>query len=146
MPTVLGDKFANTWRGKPLQMQETDYPIWLRFLDQYGDLFHTFYYNVMVGEFAIELPEDASFEEKIQRASLSKKIDAIAVSDTDVWIIEVATSPGLRAIGQLMTYRSLWFEDPKFILNEHFVLVAEAIDRDLISAASQNGIEVIIMP
>lgn len=145
MPTILGESYLPTWRGKPKQMLSTDHPLWDKFLDQYGSLFERFYYNVMLGEAAIELPANPTFEEKIEQSLLSKKIDAIGETKDEVWIIEVASKPGLRAIGQIMSYRSLWFEDPKINKLEHFVMVTDKIDRDLLSAAASYGIETILL-
>lgn len=145
MPTVLGQSFAPTWRGKPPQMLSSDHPLWDAFLDQYGKLFERFFYNVLVGEAAIEFKTEPTIEQKIERASLSKKIDAIGETEDEVWIIEVASRPGLRAIGQLMSYRALWFEDPKIRKTERFVMVTDKVDRDLLSAAATYGIETIMI-
>lgn len=145
VPTVLGRSYEPSWRGKPLQMLETDHPLWNRFLDQYGKIFEKFYYNVLVGEAAVEFKAEPTLIQKIERASLSKKIDAIGETKNEVWIIEVASHPGLRAIGQIMSYRALWFENPKIMKIEHFVLVTDQIDRDLITAAASYGIETIIV-
>lgn len=126
-------------------MLESDFPLWNTFLDSYAILFERFFYNVLVGEFAIEVDRPLTLQETLERSSLSKKIDALGETSDNVWIIEVASRPGLRSIGQLLTYRALWLEDPKILKPEITVLVTDILDRDLISSASVNGIETVLL-
>jgi hypothetical protein len=145
MGTFLGTSYPPTWRGKPQQMLSTDHPLWDKFLDDYGGLFERFYYNVLLGEAALTYDKPPTWEQKLERSVLSKKIDVIGETKDEVWIIEVASRPGLRAVGQIMSYRALWFEDPKINKIERFVLVTDQIDRDLLTAAATYGIETIIL-
>jgi len=75
------------------------------------------------------------------RDLLVKRADAIAELDDEVWIIEVSADPGLRAIGQLQSYRVLWLRDPKIAKPEKLVLVASTIEEDLLDVASTYGIQ-----
>lgn len=69
----------------------------------------------------------------------AKRPDAIAETEKEVWIIEVAANPGLRAIGQLVSYQTLWQEDPKIEKLDKAVLVVETLDTDLGAAAAKLG-------
>jgi len=80
------------------------------------------------------------------RANTAKRADAIAELENEVWIIEVSARPGLRAVGQLMVYLSLWMEDPKIEKPEKSVLVCEEVDTDLISSAARFGILTYVTP
>ena len=51
---------------------------------------------------------------KMCYATTAKRIDAIVQFENEIWLIELAQPPGLRAIGQLATYITLYAEDPKF--------------------------------
>jgi len=146
MPTDLGRKFLTDWRGKPPHMLASDVPVWYRFLDKWAFLFESLYYDCLIGgpTYTQEELEDPML--RMWRANASKRIDALAETSDQVWIIEVAKDPGLRSIGQLQVYRSLWLEDPKIDKIEIPVLVCELVDQDLISAASRYGILTYVMP
>jgi len=83
---------------------------------------------------------------RMWRANTAKRADAIAELAREIWIIEVAQRPGLRAIGQLLTYQHLWLEDPKIDKPVRVVLVAEQFDKDLFAAAANSGILIYAVP
>lgn len=139
MPTVLGTPFDRRWRGRPPQMLDTDVPVWYRFLDKYKFEFKAIFYNCQVG--GIDLTEEER-KDPIKRGwaySISKRIDALGVIDNEVWIMEIARDPGLRAIGQLRTYQTLWLRDPVINKIEKLVLICERIDPDLMDSAAMQG-------
>ncbi len=74
--------------------------------------------------------------------AVAKRIDALGELENEVWIIEVASHPGLRAMGQLMVYNALWYKDPKIDKPAKPVLVANMIDEDLREALRINGVSV----
>jgi len=78
---------------------------------------------------------------KMWRYNTSKRADAIAELENEVWIIEVADYPGVRAVGQLNVYQTLWIEDPKIMKPERLILVSERIDEDLGAACARFGIQ-----
>ncbi|MBA7494459.1 hypothetical protein ES702_05035 [subsurface metagenome] len=146
MPTYLGKKFSIDWRGSPPHMLITDIPVWYRFLEVYGDRFKSLYYDCFVGgpwHTARELEDPMT---RMWWANTAKRLDALAVLENEIWIIEVSQSPGLRSIGQLQSYRVLYLEDPKFPLIEKMVLVLEHIDTDVIASAGAYGIQCYVMP
>jgi len=146
MPTDLGKKFLTDWRGTPPHMLADDIPVWYRFLDKWAFLFTSLYYDCLVGgpTYTQEELEDPML--RMWRANASKRIDALAETSDQVWIIEVARDPGLRSVGQLQVYRSLWLEDPKINKIEIPVLVCELVDQDLISSSAKYGISSYVMP
>jgi len=146
LPTYLGKSFSIDWRGRPPHMLDTDIPVWYRFLRVYGHLFNKLYYDCFVGgpwhtEEELEDPMT-----RMWRANTAKRLDALAVLEDEIWIIEVASAPGLRSVGQLQSYRVLYLEDPKFDKIEKMILVLEHIDQDVISAAAAYGILCYSMP
>lgn len=146
MPTALGRKFGIDWRGDPPHMLPQDVPVWYRFLEKWGPLFQSLYYDCFVGgpyytEKQLEDPMN-----RMWRANTSKRIDALAETENEIWIIEVAKSPGLRSLGQVQTYRALWLEDPKIEKIEKTVIVCQEVDQDLVAAAAMYGVLTYVMP
>ena len=146
MPTILGEKYDTGWRGSPPHMLAPDVPVWYRFLESWGFEFEALYYDVLLGGPVLSPEQEADKYWRMWRANTCKRADAIAETKDQVWIIEVADRPGLRAIGQLMTYLALWTEDPKILKPEIAVLVCEVIDTDLIASAAKYGMRTYVMP
>jgi len=142
MTTILHKPFSLEWRGKPPHMLRTDVPVWYRFLDQNFSLFTSLYYDCLLGAPALTPQEEKDSLKRMWRFNVSKRADVIADSDNYVYIIEVADDPGLRALGQLQVYRSLWLEDPVIDKMERLLLVCETIDPHLTLAAKAHGIEI----
>lgn len=131
MPTLLGDPYSPLWRGRYPHMLHDDIPIWNRALDRDAHLFQRIYYDVRLGGVMTNQPgTDRKFRDMFFSVT-AKRIDALAELENEIWIIEVAVRPGLRAVGQLMTYVALWFDDPKISKPAFGVLVANAVDADL---------------
>lgn len=146
MPTTLGRSFSVDWRGHPPHMLFPDVPVWYSWLEKYGKYLNTLYYDCLLGGPWLS-PEAMEDKMTYQWAyNTSKRADAIAELDDEVWLIEVSTSPGLRAIGQLLSYMALWLEDPKIMKPEKMVLVCAALDTDLIACAARYGIQVYVTP
>ena len=131
MPTDIGRPYEITWRGEPQQMLPPDVPLWHLFLDRYASNFERFYYNVRVGgpDMTNVVADEAM--KKMWYASTAKRIDAIGEKKNELWIIEVASSPYLRAVGQCLSYKFLWEEDPKIDKPARMILLCPYIDSDL---------------
>ena len=131
MPTDLGQPFQQSWRGKYPHMLPVDVPVWNLFLDRNPNLFQKLYYDVRVGGV---YPGPEYGDEKMRKMfydNTAKRMDALGELEKEIWIIEVATRPGLRAVGQLQTYQALWWEDPKIAKPAKAVLVCQFVDDDL---------------
>jgi len=141
MPTVLGRKYDTFFRGKYPQMLEEDWPVWDRFLELYSDIFLWFYYSVKVGG---QINLDPKIPDNIAKAwydSTAKRIDVLGEKENEIWIVEVTTQPGLRAVGQILSYFNLWILDPKIDKPIVNVLVAERLDPDLEYVLYSSGIK-----
>lgn len=145
MPTDLGKPYEITWRGDPQQMLPPDVPLWHRFLDRFAFDFLRFYYNVRVGGPDLtNVIADESMK-KMWYASTAKRIDAIGERKNDIWIIEVASSPYLRAVGQCLTYRFLWNLDPKIDKPVRDILLCPHLDHDLEMVLKHYGVMIITL-
>lgn len=122
-----------------------DIPVWYRFLEKYGPYIRALYYDCLLGGPFLSPEQEQDPFQRMWRFNTSKRADAIVEVSTEVWIIEVASYPGLRAVGQLQVYQSLWIEDPKIIKPERLALVAERIDNDLGAACGKFGIQVYLV-
>lgn len=140
MPTTLGEPYSPLWRGKYPHMLEEDRPVWEKFLNAHMDLFERVYYDVRIGG-VYPGPEHGDERARKMFYSVSaKRIDALGELKDEIWIIEVALHPGLRATGQLLTYLALWFDDPRISKPAKAVLVATSVDDDLKRALEINGV------
>lgn len=140
MPTDLGQPYQQSWRGKYPHMLDVDKPVWDLFLDRNPNLFQRLYYDVRLGGV---YPGPEYGDEKMRKMfydNTAKRMDALGELEEEIWIIEVATRPGLRAIGQLQTYLALWFADPKITKPAKPVLVCQFIDEDLAKAMEFYGV------
>jgi hypothetical protein len=145
MPTELGERFAIDWRGMPEQMLDQDAPTWYAFIDKYYRQFIGFYYNVRVGGPDMSKIDANEAMKKMWYAVTAKRIDAIGEKLDGIWIIEVSTSPYLRAVGQCLSYKFLWELDPKIKKPAKMVLVCQAIDNDLRQVLSHYGVKIIVV-
>lgn len=146
MPTTLGTEYPTNWKGTPPHMLREDVPVWQRFQGKYSVLWKKLYLDVLVGGPFLSAEEEKDNMKRMWRYNNSKRLDALAVLENGVWIIEVTASPGLRALGQLLTYVSLWQDDDPLSLIETPVLVCETLDTDLISSAAKFGIVTYLLP
>lgn len=146
MPTDLGQEFQITWRGDPQQMLPADVPLWHLFLDKFAWMFDRFYYNVRVGGPDISKIKGDPAIARMWYASTAKRIDAIGETKKDLWIIEVASSPYLRAVGQCLSYKFLWEQDPKINKPARMVLVCYFLDSDLKAVLKHYAVDVIEIP
>jgi len=140
MPTTLGEPYSPLWRGRPPHMLPEDVGIWNKFLDQNAHLFQRIYYDVRIGGI---YPGPEYGDEKMRKMyydNTAKRIDALGELEKELWIIEVALTPGLRATGQVMSYLALWFDDPKIMKPAKAVLVCQGIDDDLRRAMDIYGV------
>lgn len=131
MPTQLGQQYSTSWRGKPPHMLATDIPVWYRFLDRFSSSIHALYYDCLLGGPATILWDPKDPLARMWHTLNSKRADAIAQTATHAWLIEVASHPGMRALGQLLTYNALWQQDRKINLPVQMILVAQQLDPDL---------------
>ena len=145
MPTDLGQTYSLDWRGDPPHMLKVDVPIWYRFLEKYGAPFLKLYYDCLLGGPYLTPDQMKDPYLKDYRLLNSKRADAIAELKDQVWIIEVAKEPGLRALGQVQVYRALWLRDPKIMKPEKVVLVSDRINPDLLDAAGMYGVQTFLV-
>ena len=145
MPTELGPEYKLDWRGIPPHMLKPDVPVWYRFLEKWGFLFLKLWYDVQVGGQRLTEEEKRDPMKRMWRANTVKRIDALAELENEVWIIEVAYESGLRSLGQVETYTTLWSRDPVIPKPTKALLVSQMIDPDFLDAAAAHGVQVYLV-
>lgn len=143
MPTELGEPFDIGWKGTPEQMLPADVPLWHAYLEKNAWRFKRFYYNVKVGGPDLSKVQADPKMIKMFYQATAKRIDVLAELENELWIIEVASSPGLRAVGQCLTYLFLWNQDPKINKPAKMVLLAWFLDNDLLTVLKAHQVDVI---
>lgn len=126
-------------------MLTPDIPVWYRYLEKYGPYFDALYYDCLLGGSFLTEEQKKDPMARMWHYNTAKRADAIAETDNETWIIEVASYPGLRAVGQLQVYRTLWREDPGIAKPDRMLLVCERIDADLAASCGIYGILVYIV-
>lgn len=139
MPTKLGNPYSPLWRGSYPHMLKEDWPVWDLYLQRNAAQFQRIYYDVCVGGVWAEGPNVTEADQKMFFQNTAKRIDALGEMEKELWLIEVASRPGLRAVGQLQTYVALWLADPQIHKPFKAVLVCNSIDADLQKAIEFYG-------
>ncbi len=127
-------------------MLPPDVPLWHLFLDRFASGFERFYYNVRVGGPDMTKVDADEAIKRCWYASTAKRIDVIGEMRREIWIIEVASSPYLRAVGQCLSYKFLWEEDPKIDKPAKMVLLCPFIDSDLRRILEHYKVKIITIP
>jgi len=111
-----------------------DIPVWERFLETTTYKYIDFDYDVRVGEGRTP-PDDVPDNIKQMAYDLSlRRIDAVGRTASEIHIIEITRSAGLKAVGQLVAYPllySLTYHPTQPLVK---VLVCETIQTDILPA------------
>lgn len=121
-------------------MLPPDIPVWYRFLKEWKEHFISLYYDCLLGGPVILPWDEKDPMVKMWRKLTCKRADAITELKNEVWLIEVSAYPGMRALGQLLTYHTLWLQDPKIEKPVKMILVADQVDPDVMASYATYGV------
>lgn len=130
MPTDLGLKYDPNYNGRPPHMSSQDWAIWQRWLPFHWQDFSAWYFDAAVGVGAAAPPEGTARMRAAWTRITQKRIDAIGVRSTAVWILEIRASAGSSALGALLTYDHLLKRDNPFALPVRLALITDHSDDD----------------
>ena len=119
-----------------------DTRIWSAFLDDPPIAITDVEYDVRVGAVPFDISELTEQEQKIARGLWRKRIDVIAETAHEVYVIEVKPVASVMALGQVIVYMELVaeeFESDKDVVG---AIVAGEADPDIVRLAELYGIEV----
>lgn len=121
-----------------------DNAVWSKFIDQNIGRLQEVWYDVRVGQ-PVKLHEDASdMEKKIAAGLTRKRIDVVALSGGDYWVIEIKPYASMLALGQVMTYARLFALQYEVTGRVIPVIVCDTIDADLIEEFMEMGVMVLV--
>lgn len=147
MPSIQNIKtYPPTLRHKYPHMAPNDVPIWEAFLTQHANLLTRVAYDVRIGQ-GVEIP--AGTPENISKMAkdLSQlRIDALNITPSEIWIIEIKFDPSVSLVGQLVSYAQLFPETYPDTPPIKQVAIVNKISRDLDSILTQRGIQYFITP
>jgi len=125
-------------------MLAEDNEVWSKFLEQNFERLQEVWYDVRVGQ-PVDLDGDASDMEKRIAAGLTRKrIDVVALSGGNYWVIEVKPYASMLALGQVISYARLFALQHAVRGRVIPVIVCDAIDTDLIDEFAEMGIMVLV--
>ena len=132
--------------GDYKHMGRADTFLWERFNRLTPQWFTRPTYDMRVGEGA-DLPPDLDEPYRLMATRLSqKRIDVFAYHDADPYIIEIKPYPGASAVGQLVTYRTLYALDHPARPVPLLALIAARVDRDDQAVLDRANVRTYITP
>jgi hypothetical protein len=93
-------------------MAKHDAVIWERFLARYAHRIAAVAYDVALGGLIVTVPDADDEGKRAFQYATALKIDAVALLEREVWVIEVKPHAGVSAIGAALAYTTLAKLDP----------------------------------
>jgi len=144
MPAVYPPQLVPvSFRGHYPHMAKLDTAVWTRFLDAHAREFLGFYYDVALGGRRIEGLQLEEQDVLGWQYNTALKIDAVGLTDTQAWIIEVRPAATVSALGAALTYALVAERDDVFDVPLLPVICCESIQPDVEWACTQLGVTVV---
>lgn len=125
-------------------MLAEDNDVWSKFLEQNFERLDEVWYDVRVGQ-PVDVGEDASdMERKIAAGLTRKRIDVVAISGGNYWVIEVKPYASMLALGQVISYARLFAMQYEVTGRVIPVIVCDSIDEDLVDEFKEMGVMVLV--
>ena len=124
---------------------KVDVPVWERFLDYHGHNYNHFEYDVRVGLGRDPGPEVGNNIRQMALDLSLRRIDAVGHKADVIHIIEITTSAGMTAVGQLSSYPTLYRATFNPTIPTTPLLVAERLQSDIETALNAANIPFILI-
>lgn len=124
-------------------LSKADKRIWLDFIQVKPAFFHHPVFDLRVG-LGPDIPE--GIEEPWRSMALDlgrRRVDVFAWRDDQACLIEIKPKPGTTAIGQLITYKTLYFASNPIATDPRLYILCDRIDRDELAVCYASSIEVL---
>jgi len=127
-------------------MAKHDARLWEMFIRRYTGYFSEAAYDVGLGGTETADPTATEAERLMWRWNTSKRVDALARNDQEVWLCEVRPGAGLAAIGAVLGYTYLseldkWSDRPIVM-----TIVTNHTDQDIRSVCEAFEIQLLEFP
>lgn len=142
MPTDFGNDFAPTWEGRPPGMSPEDYGLWQRWRLPQIHRYEKYNFNVRLIRDDPLPPNLPTNMIKMWKDNNAKRIDVLGWGGSTVDIIELRTSAGLSAIGQLIGYFRFLLAQPPSTSPLRMILVTDRADGTVRDAAEFSNISI----
>lgn len=144
MPAVYPPQLVPvSFRGAYPHMAKLDAAVWTRFLDAWSGDFLGFYYDVALGGSIIEGLPLTEAEALGWQYNTALKIDAVGLTESQAWVIEVRPRATVSALGSALCYSLVMERDQVTELALLPVIVCESIQPDVAWACERVGVTVI---
>lgn len=144
MPAVYPPQLIPpSFRGAYPHMAKLDAAIWTRFLDARSAEFLGFYYDLALGGSVVEGLALSEPERLGWQYNTALKVDAVGLTETQAWIIEVRPHATVSALGSALCYTLVAERDAITELVLVPVIVCEAIQPDVAWACGHLGVTVV---
>ena len=123
-------------------MSDEDYEIYQQWWPQVvGPVLRT-WYDVGVGDGSPEAftPGDGANYQRMWTRITQKRIDLLAETASELWLVELRHAATSNAVGRLMQYSLLWRKDPVIKKPLHLFLVTNSFDPELQALCNSLGI------
>ena len=136
-------RFPYQIQSKYPHMKPADILLWEKFVQLFTNEFDSVDFDVRVGE-GIKMPEETPENMKLDAKVLTqKKIDVVGYNDDKITIIEVKPRAGTSALGQLISYKTLYEKTYSPILPIEMLIITDETDDDFTPIFEQNKIRII---
>lgn len=131
--------------GKYPHFVRYDKEIWERYLDQAGDQYQQFWYDVRIGVDPYQPPGYYKKGMGLWRGLTSKRIDVVGYCDDGIEIIEVRHDASVGAIGNMKAYKFLFEKTYRPENPVRMKLITNRYDRDMEEVCAAEGIEYVVI-
>lgn len=128
-----------------MQMSARDLELWVRFREIFGKDFKQFYFDVLVGEGSIELPEEEEEIRRMVEQTSRLRIDAVGEKENEWWMMELRPYASAGAIGSILTYKTLWEEDPPDDRLVTPVIITDNTNKNIVRVCSMLNIVILLV-
>jgi len=132
-------------RPKYPHMLPIEVEIWDRFAREHAEEWDRFDYDVHVGSIP-ELPADTPEHTlRLAEAVMRKRIDAVGWRGNQPYLFEVKPRAGMSALGQLLTYRTLFRRDVQRDPEPFLRVVTDSLAPDMKEIFNENDVAVYVV-
>lgn len=139
----FGEKYDNSFTGRPPHMSTEDWPIWYRYKTTYGGLYEHYYFDVCLPS-SCDCPDSTPPNmKKMWNRVTGKRIDALCYSHNKRTIVECRSHASCGALGSILVYSELWKIHCKHTLPCDLVIATDTLDPDLVKIAPLFNVQLI---
>ena len=122
-------------------MQTAENAVWQMFRQANASALRCLYFNVACGTVPGWSPDQSDQEQRDRAAVWSKKVDVMAETDAEVWLIEVKLAARASSVGQVLQYVPLVAVRKAAWATARPLLIAGSFDPDALSLCGTLGVE-----